>query len=90
MNIMRNGRQQIEMGIWFVEHATTNFLAIFALTFFVKSVMYLLMNTVTVILNHFFLEKMKCLLCGLNCSSENVIQKHYVHYHQITENDNTF
>ena len=48
------------------------------------------MNTVIVILNNFFLEKMKCLLCGLNCSSEKVIKKHYVHYHQIKENDTYF
>ena len=54
MNIMRKGGQQIEMDIWFVEHATTNFLAKLALTVFVKSVMYLLMNTVIVILNNFF------------------------------------
>ena len=51
---MRKGGQQIEMDIWFVEHATTNFLAKLALTVFVKSVMYLLMNTVIVILNNFF------------------------------------
>ena len=57
MNIMRKGGQQIEMVIWFVEHATTNFLAKFALTVFVKSVMYLLMNTVIVILNNFFFRK---------------------------------
>ena len=33
---------------------------------------------------------MKCLLCGLNCSSEKVIKKHYVNYHQIKENDTYF
>ena len=32
---------------------------------------------------------MKCLLCGLNCSSEKVIKKH-VNYHQIKENDTYF
>ena len=91
MNIMRKGGQQIEMVIWFVEHATTNFLAKFALTVFVKSVMYLLMNTVIVILlNNVFQKKMKCLLCGLNCSSEKVIKKHYVDYHQFKENDTYF
>ena len=57
MNIMRKSGLQIEMGIWFVDHATTNFLAKFALTVFVKSVMYLLMNTVIVILNNFFFRK---------------------------------
>ena len=46
---MRKGEQQTEMGIWFLEHATTNFLAKLALTVFVKSVIYLLMNTVIVI-----------------------------------------
>ena len=54
---MRKGGQQIEMDIWFVEHAMTNFLAKSALTVFVKSVMYLLMNTVIVILNNFFFKK---------------------------------
>ena len=32
---------------------------------------------------------MKCLLCGLNCTSEKVIKKH-VDYHQIKENDTYF
>ena len=56
MNIMKKGGQQTEMGIWFVGHATKNFLEKFVLYVFVKSVMYLLMNTATVILNNFFLE----------------------------------
>ena len=29
---------------------------------------------------------MKCLLCGLNCSTEKVIKKH-VNFHQIKEDD---
>ena len=33
---------------------------------------------------------MICLLCGLSCSSEKVIKKHYVNYHQIKENDTYF
>ena len=37
----------------------------------------------------FFLEKMKCLLCGLNCLTEKVKKKH-VDYHQIKENDTFF
>ena len=53
---MKKGGQQAEMGIWFVGHATKNFLEKFVLYVFVKSVMYLLMNTATVILNNFFLE----------------------------------
>ena len=54
MNIMKKGGQQIEMGIWFVGHATKNFLEKFVQSVFVKSVMYLLMNTATVILNNLF------------------------------------
>ena len=30
---------------------------------------------------------MKYLLCGLNCSTEKVIKKHYVNFHQIKEED---
>ena len=30
---------------------------------------------------------MKCLLSGLNCSTEKIIKKHYVDYQQIKEND---
>ena len=30
---------------------------------------------------------MKCLQCGLNCSTEKVIKKHYVNFHQIKEED---
>ena len=30
---------------------------------------------------------MKCLLCGLNCSTEKVMKKHYVNFHQIKEDD---
>ena len=37
-----------------------------------------------------FLEKMKCLLCELNCSTEKIIKKHYVDYHQIKENNPFF
>ena len=37
-----------------------------------------------------FLEKMKCLLCGLNCSTEKFVKKRYVDYHQIKENDAFF
>ena len=33
---------------------------------------------------------MKCLQCGLNCSTEEVIKKHYVNYPQIKENDTYF
>ena len=33
---------------------------------------------------------MKCLQCGLNCSTEKVIKKHYVDYNQIKENDTFF
>ena len=36
------------------------------------------------------LEKMKCLLCELNCSTEKIIKKHYVDYHQIKENNPFF
>ena len=91
MNIMKKGGLQIETDIWFMEHAMKNSLVKSAQTVFVKLVMYLLMNTVIVILlNNFFLEKMKCLLCRLICSSEKVLKKHYVNYHQIKENDAHF
>ena len=30
---------------------------------------------------------MKCLLCGLNCSGEKGIKKHYVNHHAIKEDD---
>ena len=33
---------------------------------------------------------MKCLLCELNCSTEKIIKKHYVDYHQIKENNPFF
>ena len=54
MNIRKIGGQQIEMDIWFVGDATKNFLKKFVQTVFVKFVIKLLMNTVTVILNNFF------------------------------------
>ena len=85
MNIRKIGGQQIEMDIWFVGDATKNFLKKFVQTVFVKFVIKLLMNTVAVILNNFF-KKMKCLLCGLNCSGEKVIKKH-VNHHAIKEDD---
>ena len=56
MNIIKIGGQQIEMDIWFVGDATKNFLKKFVQTVFVKVVIKLLMNTVTVILNNLFLE----------------------------------